>query len=58
MMHLQKGKKFLVYFFLFISLSSINKLKLKYFKFFKNVNIEISGFNSEENKSLLEKIKK
>ena len=58
MMHLQKGKKFLVYFFLFISLSSINNFELKDFKFFKNVNIEISGFNSEENKSLLEKIKK
>ncbi len=58
MMHLRKGKKFLVYFLLLISLSSINNFELKDFKFFKNVNIEISGFNSEENKSLLEKIKK
>tara|TARA_B100000700_G_C14919967_1_gene796573 strand:+ start:409 stop:1080 length:672 start_codon:yes stop_codon:yes gene_type:complete len=57
-MHLRKGKKFLVYFLLLISLSSINNFELKDFKFFKNVNIEISGFNSEENKSLLEKIKK
>ncbi len=58
MMHQQKGRKFLIYFFLIIVLSSTNNFRLNNTKFFKIDDIKITGINSIEKKNILEDIKK
>ena len=54
----RKSKKILVYFFLFILISSIGNIKLNNFQFEKIKNINISGLNDTENLNLTNKIKK
>ena len=58
MMHQQKGKKYLIYLFLLIVLSSTNNFRLNDVKFFKIVDIRINGLNNTEKKNILEDIKK
>lgn len=58
MMRLQKGKKFLIYFFLLIILSSTNNFKFNDIRFFEISNIKITGIDSVENKYILDGIKK
>ena len=55
-MHQQKGKKILVYFFLFLIVGSINNTVLTKIKFEKIKNIQISGLNQNQNLNLLESI--
>ena len=56
-MHQQKGKKILVYFFLFLIVGSINNTVLTKIRFEKIKNIQISGLNQNQNINLLESIK-
>ena len=55
-MHQQKGKKILIYFFLFILAGSINNLSLSNIKFDKIKSIEVSGLNTTENLKVKKKI--
>ena len=55
-MRQQKGKKILIYFFLFLIVGSINNTKVTSVKFEKIKNIKISGLNENENANLLKNI--
>ena len=56
-MHQQKGKKILIYFFLFLLVGSINNTAITKIKFEKIKNIQISGLNQNQNINLLKSIK-
>ena len=56
-MHQQKGKKILIYLFLFLIVGSINNIALTKINFEKIKNIQISGLNENQNINLLENIK-
>ena len=56
-MHQQKGKKILIYLFLFLLVGSINNTALTKIKFEKIKSIQISGLNQNQNTNLLESIK-
>tara|TARA_A100001011_G_scaffold24894_1_gene24668 strand:+ start:2452 stop:3123 length:672 start_codon:yes stop_codon:yes gene_type:complete len=55
-MHQRKGKKILIYLFIFIFLGSINNTALTKIKFKNIKNITISGLNEDENLNLLNDI--
>ena len=55
-MHLSKGKKILIYFFLFLIVGSITNNSLTKIHLEKIKNIEISGLDENENINLLENI--
>ena len=55
-MRQQKGKKILIYLFLFLIVGSINNAKVTSVKFEKIKNIKISGLNEIENANLLKNI--
>jgi cell division protein FtsQ len=55
-MHLRKGKKVLIYFFLLFLVGSINNINLKNIKLGQINFIKVSGLEEKENSSLLEKI--
>ena len=55
-MHQQKGKKILIYFFLFLIVGSINNTVLTKVKFEKIKSIQISGLNQNQNINLQESI--
>ena len=57
MMHQPKGKKILIYLFLFLMVGSINNTTLTKIRFEKIKNIQISGLNQNQNIYLLESIK-
>ncbi len=57
-MHQRKSKKVLLYFFLIIIFSSINNFSLNEIEFPKIKKINISGFEDEDHKILLNNIKK
>ena len=57
-MHQRKSKKVLVYFFLFVIISSINNVSLSNVNFNKVQNINVSGLSKDENELLLNQIKK
>ena len=56
-MHQQKGKKILIYLFLFLIVGSINNTALTKIRFEKIQSIQISGLNQNQNINLLESIK-
>ncbi len=56
-MLLQKGKKSLIYFFLFILVGSINNTKLSNIKFENVKNIKVSGLENIENQNLNQEIR-
>jgi len=56
-MHLQKGKKILIYLFLFLIVGSINNIALTKINFEKIKSIQISGLNQNQNMNILESIK-
>ena len=56
-MHQRKGKNILVYFFLLIIISSINNISFINLEFGKIQNINVSGLNTDENKSIIKEIK-
>ena len=56
-MHLQKGKKILIYLFLLLILGSINNIALTKINFEKIKSIQISGLNHNQNINLLDNIK-
>ena len=56
MMHQRKSKKLLVYFFLLITISSINNISLNNIDFQKLKHIKISGLSETENKLILDQI--
>ena len=56
-MHQQKGKKILIYLFLFLIVGSINNTALTKINFEKIKSIQISGLNQNQNINLLENIK-
>ena len=56
-MHLQKGKKILIYLFLFLIVGSINNTVLTKIRFNTIKSIQISGLNQNQNTNLLESIK-
>jgi len=56
-MHLPKGKKILIYLFLFLIVGSVNNIALTKINFEKIKSIEISGLNQNQNINLLENIK-
>ena len=56
-MHQRKSKKLLIYFFLLITISSINNISLKKLEFQKVRNIEVSGLDEIENKLITDQIK-
>ena len=56
-MHQQKGKKILIYLFLFIIVGSINNTVLTKIRFDTINSIQISGLNQNQNTNLLESIK-
>tara|TARA_B100001248_G_scaffold229935_1_gene189595 strand:+ start:19 stop:690 length:672 start_codon:yes stop_codon:yes gene_type:complete len=56
-MHQQKGKKILIYLFLFLILGSINNTVLTKIRFDKIKSIQISGLNHNQNINLLGSIK-
>ena len=56
-MHLPKGKKILIYLFLFLIVGSINNIALTKINFEKIKSIQISGLNQNQNINLLENIK-
>ena len=56
-MHQRKSKKLLIYFFLLITISSINNISLKNLEFQKVRNIEVSGLGEIENKLITDQIK-
>ena len=51
-MHHRKGKKILIYFFLFLIVGSINNTALTKIQFEKIKNIKISGLNHNQNVNL------
>tara|TARA_Y100000768_G_scaffold365053_1_gene326000 strand:- start:1367 stop:2038 length:672 start_codon:yes stop_codon:yes gene_type:complete len=55
-MHQQRGKRILVYLFLFLLIGSINNTSLSRVQFEKIKNIKISGLTENENTNLLENI--
>ena len=57
MMHQQKGKKILIYLFLFLIVGSINNTTFNNSQFKNIENIIISGLNENENINLLKDIK-
>ena len=57
-MHQRKSKKILIYFFLIITVSSINNLSLHNLKFENITDIKISGLSKKENNILFQEIKK
>ena len=56
-MHQRKGKKILIYFFLFLLVGSINNTALTKINFEKIKSIQISGLNQNQKINLLENIK-
>ena len=56
-MHLTKGKKILIYLFLFLIVGSVNNIALTKVNFEKIKSIQISGLNQNQNINLLENIK-
>ena len=56
-MHLQKGKKILIYLFLFLIVGSINNTVLTNIRFDTIKSIQISGLSQNQNTNLLESIK-
>ncbi len=56
-MHQQKGKKIIIYFFLFLIVGSINNTVLTNIRFDTNKIIQISGLNQNQNTNILESIK-
>ena len=56
-MHQRKGKKILIYLFLFLILGSINNTVLTKIRFEKIQSVQISGLNQNQNINLLESIK-
>ena len=56
-MHQQKGKKILIYLFLFLIVGSVNNIALTKINFEKIKSIQISGLNQNQNINLLENIK-
>jgi cell division protein FtsQ len=56
-MHLTKGKKILIYLFLFLIVGSVNNIALTKINFEKIKSIQISGLNQNQNINLLENIK-
>ena len=56
-MHQKKGKKILIYLFLFLIVGSINNTALTKINFEKIKSIQISGLNQNQNINLLENIK-
>ena len=56
-MHLPKGKKILIYLFLFLIVGSINNTVLTNIRFDTNKIIQISGLNQNQNTNILESIK-
>ena len=56
-MHQQKGKKILIYLFLFLIVGSINNTVLTKIRFNTIKSIQISGLNQNQNTNLLESIK-
>jgi len=56
-MHLPKGKKILIYLFLFLIVGSVNNITLTKINFEKIKRIQISGLNQNQNIDLLENIK-
>ena len=56
-MHQQKGKKILIYLFLFLIVGSINNTALTKIRFDTIKSIQISGLNQNQNTNLLESIK-
>ena len=56
-MHQHKGKKILIYLFLFLVVGSINNTVLTNIRFDTNKIIQISGLNQNQNTNLLESIK-
>ena len=57
MMRQQRGKKILIYLFLFLIVGSINNTALTKIKFETIKNIQISGLNQNQNINLLKSIK-
>ena len=57
MMQERKSRKIFIYFFLFITISSVNNISLNNLKFEKIKNIYVSGLSDDENKVILEQIK-
>ena len=55
-MHQQKGKKIIIYFFLFLIVGSINNTGLTKLQFENVKNIQISGLNKNQNMNLQENI--
>ena len=55
-MRQQKGKKILIYFFIFLIVGSINNTVLTRVQFENIKNIKISGLNKKQNINLLENI--
>ena len=53
-MHQRKGKKILIYLFLFLIVGSINNIALTKINFEKIKSIEISGLNQNQNINLLD----
>ena len=56
-MHLRKSKNILIYFFLLISLGSVNNIELSGLKILKIKNIEISGLDEIDNNNIFKNIK-
>ena len=56
-MHQKKGKKILIYLFLFLIVGSINNTVLTNIRFDTIKSIQISGLNQNQNTNLLESIK-
>ena len=56
-MHQKKGKKILIYLFLFLIVGSINNVVLTKIRFDKIKSIQVSGLNQNQNTNLLESIK-
>ena len=56
-MHQHKGKKILIYLFLFLIVGSINNTVLTNIRFDTNKIIQISGLNQNQNTNILESIK-
>ena len=56
-MHQQKGKKILIYLFLFLIVGSINNTVLTNIRFDTIKSIQISGLSQNQNTNLLESIK-
>ncbi len=53
----RKSRKIFIYFFLLITISSVNNISLNNLKFEKINNIYVTGLSDDENKVILEKIK-